>query len=102
MNEETVVGRSFVRIDITQDHIDRGVKGRSRECPVSLGITEHLLPGCEAVVGASGAWFGIVDADSEEMADLCGFINFPPEVTDFIIAFDNGKKVAPISFDLPL
>ena len=79
-----------MRIEVTQEDIDKGVKENCVKCPVALSL-RRLFPGeWEVDVGddaiyAGGNWY-----------------TPPDEAQEFIAKFDAGEPVAPFSFDVDL
>ena len=85
-----------MKITVTQENIDKGVRGEIGYCPIALAIKalgyEHVCVDDESV-----------DARREEddpYADA--FLSYlPTKATSFIHAFDEGRKVAPFTFEMP-
>jgi len=79
-----------MKIYVTQDHINRGLKSDCARCPVALALGEALnLPHNRISVDPDEIWVG-----GE------GVIETPPEVANFVYDFDEGKLVHPFEFDL--
>lgn len=86
-------------INVTQDHIDRGVRGGSASCcAVALAITEALRAHVTLVAGQ------LVDVYMEKLRpDRCVAVRrfrCPREVQEWYWRFDNGHHVEPMSFEL--
>jgi hypothetical protein len=80
-------------INVTQEHIDKGKKGKCRECPIALAVQEKCIS--EISVGViSGAIF--FDDDSHPASEMA------VEAIRFVWAFDLNGKVEPFSFDLDI
>lgn len=83
-------------INVTQDHIDKGIPFNVCACPVALAIKPHVKPRHYVAVKSYviGLWH--TNHTLVESWDL------PQAVQDFIDAFDCGKSVQPFSFELPI
>ena len=82
-----------MRIEVTQDLIDKGEAKDCSSCPVALAIL--VATGAQAVeVYATGGFLATRRRGTE-------FV-MPVEARQFIVDFDAGKRVAPFSFDLDL
>jgi hypothetical protein len=78
-----------VRVQETQDHIDRGRPGKMCDCPIALAVKE--LTGSESVIVT---WCGITTADQN--------CDIPIAAKNFIKLFDLGEKVQPFDFEIDL
>ncbi len=77
-----------MKINVTVEHIKRGVPASPRACPVALALRER---GFDVMfTGAYALWYNL------------DVITMPEEVLDFAAAFDAGKPVEPFSFELVL
>ena len=76
-----------MRIKVTQDHIRRGLKSNRYSCPIALALNEA------GVVGASVDNYAVVTSDGS-------FHALPTVAAKFIFAFDAGKQVEPLEFDI--
>ena len=79
-------------IDVTQEDIDRGRRGKCMECPIALAAAR--------ATGRASAftshWAVNVDgADFDEIDNAT-----TPEIRKFIGDFDCGEKVSPFSFKM--
>lgn len=75
-------------ITVSQDDIEQGQPLKGLSCPIALAIKRAT--GLEYVgVGVRQYWY----------KDLAGGV-LPPEVTEFVKAFDSGKPVEPFTFEL--
>jgi hypothetical protein len=85
----------LTRIDVTQEHIDRGVSKDCLRCPVALAIMCHVQPTTSISVGD----------DAITMLPLGGWFHdqqAPSVVRQFVRGFDRGDDVVPFSFDLDI
>jgi len=77
-----------MRIDVTQDDINRGVHCAGTMCPVALAVNRatgrHCRVSAALITFHEGGCFSPVR-----------------EVREFIYAFDDRLPVAPFSFDIP-
>ena len=78
-----------MKIDVTQEDIDRGVKGACTQCPVALALA-RAFPDV------------YVDVATTQLLVGDEFIRAPSVVSIFIEDFDDGEPVQPFSFDLDL
>ena len=83
-----------MKIHVTQDHIDRGLRHSASACPVSLALAE--LTETEWSVGNAACYMRVSDPLAKQSLVL------PAEAYWFINAFDAGFDVNPLDFDLPL
>ena len=75
------------KIEITQEDIDRGMRGRSDFCPVALALRRKWP---EAEMGCFAC-------------DLGNRLVLVPElVSKFVEDFDSGKPVKPFTFEIEL
>ncbi len=77
-----------MKIDVTAEDIKQGVKGSAMSCPIALAVQRKR--------GYHGATVGY---------STCGAVGrgnwvLPKVARDFIAGFDNGREVAPFSFNL--
>lgn len=80
-----------MRIEVTQEHIDKGTPEDACNCPVALAIREALKAEAEEIrVHHSDIWI---------WGDL---YNTSEAVERFVWNFDVGVSVAPFTFDLPI
>ena len=84
-----------MKIQVTQADIERGIKNRCDFCPVAIAISRHLPTGLEITVFSEAMLFEGRFGDGPSTA-----IDTDQTVVDFIESFDNGKPVAPFSFNL--
>lgn len=77
-------------IRVEQRHIDNGVRGNCRECMVALALRD-LLP---------RVWYVSVDCDLITIGGRS--YDMPEGVHSRVAAFDEGRPVAPFSFELPI
>lgn len=81
-------------ITVTQEHIDAGQKCSMNSCPVALAMKEHTNK-YEPVVGRIFAAYRYPNRGR-----FCNLYTLPEEVAEFVINFDNGLPVEPITFEL--
>lgn len=83
-----------MKIQVTQDHIDRGERDCSTSCAVALALLEGV-PGIEDVqVDGIDLIFNV--------GDLTYNLDTPGHVRDFIESFDGFEEVEPIEFVINL
>jgi hypothetical protein len=75
-----------IQIDVTQAHIDNGVRSEPESCPIALALWDY---------GARGVF---VDHD-RVLVDEAEYV-MPRNGQDFIEAFDMGDPVAPLHLEL--
>lgn len=76
-------------IDVTQADIDAGVREDCKSCPVALSLNR---------AGGVAAW-----VDQEIAVTISGVrrgFGIPPELVNFILDFDKGAHVEPITCTL--
>ena len=80
-----------IRIHVTQEHIDNGIRDSCLQCPIALALLE-ALPIHDVWVHKEE--ISIFDATSNKV--------YGPnlQVRDFITRFDAGEEVEPFSFTL--
>ena len=92
-------------VDVGETEIESGVRNNCEACPVALGILQDIgKPGRLAAAVVVGTEVGEVyltlpDAFTGELDDF-EVVDLPIVAQDFIRAFDDCKKVGPISFPL--
>lgn len=86
-----------VRVVITRDLIDRGVRGDPYGCPLALGLDGLLVEGCRATVFIE-EWSIEDESTVTVYNDLLG-----ARAWDFVEAFDRATGPAPqdFPFDIP-
>lgn len=80
----------MVTIQVTQQHIDKGVRGSCSSDPIALAMRDAGLDRPWASPGHL-AW-------REQFRDY--FVDPPKSVIDFMGDFDNGKDVEPFEFEV--
>lgn len=83
-----------MKIEVTNDDIQRGEPCEPLRCPVALAVTR--------ATGACGDDLVIVDYDSM-YTRVCGIIwkaSLPMDIKEFIRAFDAGESVVPSEFNI--
>jgi hypothetical protein len=100
-----------MRIEVTQEDIDRGEPLNCRSCPVALAINRHLPRSYWADVGEFACFIirgSDIDRQRKPFMELFSeehlLFRTPPEVADFINDLDEGThfgtKLKPFSFRL--
>ncbi len=86
-----------VKINVTQDHIDKGIPGSSYKCPVALAIKETLPPGDARRISV-----GLCYVSFYRKKGINRFYTYglPKRIVTFIETFDEKKKVRPMHFTL--
>lgn len=86
-------------ISVTQQDIDYGIRRNGRECPIALALHRSGID--HVVVTTRGIFIGEAALAYEEECALryepvkaCG------SAFDFMVDFDNGRKVGPMQFNL--
>lgn len=79
-----------MKITVTQEHINRGIRSSIWQCPIALAIKEQTK-GRVLVAGSTS----LVTKNGVETV-----YNLPETAARFIINFDNGDKVVPMEFDI--
>ena len=75
-----------MRIQVTQEHIDKGERMRGRQCPIALALRDAGIS--DPTVFTSSIDFGERTVVS------------PDDVEAFVRRFDAGNRVRPFWFDL--
>lgn len=83
-----------MKIQVTQEHIDRGNQCESMACPIALAMTEAL--GIPVYVTPDAAGVDMTYGDDEEVE-----VELPELAQAFVAAFDLDRTGAPFAFDLP-
>jgi hypothetical protein len=78
-----------MKVEVKQEHIDKGVPSNGCECPIALALGE-MFPDAQVLVCD-----GRIEVGFEVAAP-------PQEAKEFINDFDDGEPVAPFSFDLDI
>lgn len=85
-----------MKISVLPFDIQNGVRGNACRCPIARAL-QRAFP------GAPGIWVStytqiVFTADEEHYAET----NMPPAAVAFMRAFDDGKPVGPLEFDVTL
>ena len=80
-----------MKIQVTQQHIDSGVRGSCTSDPIALALREAGFP---------NVWVGVHYIDLEGRAGGDAGIRMPDEAYEFLKLFDNGLPCEPFEFDL--
>lgn len=93
-----------ILVHVTQDHIDKGCKGDSDNCPVALALLNAgvltpvvYAPSLGPLGGLAGLW---PVAGGTAYLDIA--VHMPRSVERFIGRFDDGKPVKPFTFKLKI
>jgi hypothetical protein len=88
-----------MKITVTQEHIDRGKRGKCDSCPIALAILDDVSID-EAKVGAIIATISrkkpIISWSRVSTEDYY----LPQSAIDFVRKFDDSSHVEPFSFEL--
>ena len=83
----------MLTVNVTQDHIDKGVRKEAYHCPVSLALGE-ADPGSDWCVST----LLVMRENGHDVVSI-----FPPvTVSKFVSRFDNGDPVQPFTFEIDL
>ena len=83
-----------MKIEVTQDLIDKGVKGDCSACPVALAFLLH------PEVGRVAIGPGTLDIDLNVPPFVWSTEELPSKVDDWMADFDMGGQVEPFSFEI--
>jgi len=86
-----------MKISVTQEHIDSGVRNACSRCPVALAIAEHVRNGIFVHVNRHLAF-----KNDKDKKYLWESVLLPENVLDLIHHFDRAGTVKPIEFDLQI
>lgn len=89
-----------MRITVTQEDIDRGVRANPWWCPIAAAIRRTLYPDtvCCGPVRITDKGYVSVTGDIRLHDRLIGAEG---QIGQFLSDFDSGKDVYPFSFELP-
>lgn len=85
-----------MRIEVTQEDIDRGVRCDGNACAVAVAIGRAIGTGVDA------PWFGYIDVSEDEIVIGGDRFDVPRAVADFVGQFDRQEYVGPFAFELPI
>jgi len=81
-----------MKIEVKQEHIDKGDRTSPCSCPVALALKEAGLPDP-----------GVTETQIRlDVMNSWRSVQIPDEAAAFVRAFDAGESVQPFTFDLPL
>ena len=80
-------------IKITQDHIDRGLRRISDQCPIALAIKDHFGPNCTWSC-AGRAWISV--GMRTQLGPILYTLTI--QLQQFMDDFDAGREVSPGRF----
>ena len=81
-----------MKVKVEQRHIDHGVVGSCKECPVALALTEATST---IVIVGQSTWRFCYDMPQDSR-------RLPDKVIVFISDFDDDQEVEPIEFEVKL
>ncbi len=85
-----------MRIDVTQEHIERGRHHCSWGCPIALALTEQAGLHAARVTGWTATFWSM-------KLHCVQIVSLPIEARNFVLMFDARRKsVAPFSFELDI
>ena len=79
-----------ITVNVTQEDINNGTSGDYDRCPIALAIAREL-PGSDPSVSDEVHLLG---------EGYCGHACQPSEAEEFVISFDLGRPVSPLTFKL--
>ena len=90
-----------MRIDVTQEDIERGQRRVASACPIALATARTLWPDGKGdrFVRVGVGFISMYSSPSEIHRPL-GVAKIPQEARDFIDRFDADKDVEPFGFDV--
>lgn len=77
-----------MKIKVTQDHIDHGLRGSCMQCPVALALRD---------AGFLAPFAGVENIHVQRK-----FVTTPDTVQEFMKLFDNGLPCEPFTFEIGL
>jgi hypothetical protein len=84
-----------IKIEVTQDDINKGERGNARFCPIARACS-RIIPNSSKPSIAGGRW-NYVNVNNIERR-----FNVPDFVNDFINDYDLNNPVTPIEFDIDI
>ena len=90
------MGETTIRVRVTQEDIDAGVRGDCTSCPVALALLRAVPGAYEAAV--DGPHFDLAMVDGPNLYD----VPLPRRVAWAIARFDFSGTMSPFEFDLSL
>ena len=91
-----------MRVEVTQEDIEIGIKGNARACPLAHAF-RRALPGRDVTVFRHWAYDEGPEGWNEsretwKQRSKIGRFHLPQEATDFVSRFDRGDAVQPTVF----
>lgn len=80
-------------INITQEHIDKGIPGNAYACPIYLAVEEV----CKSVKGVFTDYISFWTKDDDQIHRFLS-----PKAENFIDGFDSNLPVSPFEFDIDI
>lgn len=97
MNEPNYPNELILKIDVTRDDIDNGLRKQAEACPIALAASR-------AVKALYGEAFDDVTVESDISFNIDGWHytqqNPISEIDEFVKAFDNEDYVGPIELEV--
>lgn len=88
-----------INVNVTQEDIDNGVAQCESGCPIALSLKRFLTKLIDIRVGLN---YLELELKTDENIFKKYHAKLPISTFDFILNFDRGEKVAPISFEITL
>ena len=82
-----------MKVKVTEEHIDEGVKGCPRNCPVALAFWD--AGAVDVRIGAGRADWRMSNDDLRAVS-----AKLPERVQEFVGQFDHGEEVEPLEFEI--
>ena len=91
-----------MRIEVTQEDIDQGVRCDTDNCPVALAIGRQFKDCFAVLVGdANAAVFRFYHDERSNMTrQTRSDFPLPQEAKTFVVDYDAGEEVAPFAFEV--
>lgn len=86
-----------MKLDITQEHIDKGIRGSFESCPIALAAKKEC-PGKRIHINSATIRAYDITDDNDRETGLIYWL--PVAARDFIQAFDGREPVKPFSFEI--
>jgi len=84
-----------VKFEVTKIHIKTGIQGHAVECPVRICVKDTIKQKLKQNVDAF--------VPAPDMLIISGVLFWlPNKVRDFLMAFDRGRPVEPMTFELDI
>lgn len=101
MTYEELKALDSITCEVTQDDIDNGRRAVSSACPIALAINRTLgLEPRSSIVGLKDFNLGEINVHASHQSHFNQTFSHTPESGQFVMDFDDGKKVEPATFIL--